>query len=297
MSLLPQERLDAVVFIRTDQGGLGTGFLIGVDIGDAPDAQGKRHYVPFAVTNKHVISGAKTSTITLNTAAGCKAETVENKDWIESPDGADLVVMPLNSDYLLKVEAVGALIFEDHTIASEESFIESIITGQEVFLLGFPLGLSGIEKTHPVARMGIVARNDKELLGKEGNFWLDINNFPGNSGGPIFIKPSILHLNGRQALMKADLIGLISAYIPYSKKLFDNTTNPPQPKMVIEENSGIAIAIPIYKAFILARAKIAADKRKRQKLVQVEEAVGNIEATSSSETKKPLECAQESVYG
>lgn len=296
MSLLPQEHLDSVVLIKTDTGSIGTGFLIGVDTGQEPDENGNHQYVPFIVTNKHVISGAKTLSITLNTAAGCKTENVENKDWMSPADGTDIAVTSLNPAYLHNIQAVGTLIFEDHIVTSKESFIEDVKTGQEVFLLGFPLGLSGVEKTHPVARMGIVARNDEELLKKEV-FWLDINNFPGNSGGPIFIKPSILHLNGKKPLMKAALIGLISAYVPFQKKLFDNSMNPPQAKMIIEENSGIAIAIPIYKAFELARARIAADIRKHKSITQVGEAVESIDAIPAQEFDKPIKCAQESVYG
>ncbi len=245
-----------MVYIKSDRGGFGTGFIIGIRMGT--NASGLGLYSPFLVTNRHVIKDTEILDLTLNTQSGCHTAKANTADWEVSTDGCDVAVLSLNGQYLNDIQSAENLIPEDQIIVSQENFLSDVKTGQEVFLLGFPLGITGIEKTYAIARMGIVARNDKELI-KEGIFYLDIENFPGNSGGPVFVKPSVFHFEGEDPLNHSKLIGFVSAYKPSQTQLYDIRTNPPTPKMVIEENSGIALAIPAYKAVELAKKKIERD--------------------------------------
>lgn len=81
---------------------------------------------------------------------------------------------------------------------------------------------------------------DKEEIRTEKLFLLDIQNFPGNSGFPIFYRGEIYFVNGSKPVQKIALIGIVNSYIPYQESLINSQTN--QIVEIRTENSGIAIA-------------------------------------------------------
>ncbi|MCD6434805.1 MAG: trypsin-like peptidase domain-containing protein, partial [Clostridiales bacterium] len=166
----------------------------------------------------------------------------------------------ISPQVLTEIEAEVIFIAEEDILKTESEILDKINVGQEVYLLGFPLGLKGIKKNFPLARQGVIARNDEELL-FQNQIYLDINNFPGNSGGPIIIKPSAVHLQSRKPFKKNMLLAIVSRYIAHTKTLYDNSTKPPTPKMIVEENSGIAIAIPMNVALEEIQKWIKEQKR------------------------------------
>src|SRR5262249_31918636 len=80
------------------------------------------------------------------------------------------------------------------------------------------------------------------LDGKSKTFLLDCFVFPGNSGGPAILRgegPS----NGDAKHSRADLIGVVQAYKPYSDIAISLQTK--RPRIVFEENSGLAVVLPV----------------------------------------------------
>lgn len=265
MSLLPDYFLKSTVFIQNDST-TGTGFLIGVDTGNK-DEHGAVLYRVFLVTNRHVIDETKKTVIHIDTESGIKKADIpaENNEWLYPDDVAiDLAIIPINGKFLKENKVESVFIAEDGIIATREDFLERVKVGQEVYLLGFPLGLKGMNKNFPIARQGIIARNDEELL-DSSQVYLDINNFPGNSGGPIFVKPGIVSLGDRKPFEKSMLTAIVSACMVHQKTLFDNSTTPPTAKMIIEENSGVAIAIPAYIALDVAKEYLKKEQVKKDK--------------------------------
>lgn len=271
MSLLPDSFLKSTVFIKNGDSA-GTGFLIGVDSG-SKDEKGRTLYNLFLVTNRHVIDENKSTIVSIDTESGIKEASIlpVDKSWqFPEDEDLDIALTPINPDFLKLIKAEAVFIAEDSIISTKDEFLSRLYVGQEVYLLGFPLGLKGLSKNFPIARQGIIARNDEELLSLD-QLYLDINNFPGNSGGPIFVKPSVVRLGDRKVFDQSMLIALVSAYLPYKKTLFDNTTTPPTPKMIIEENSGLAIAIPVYLALNLARDWLVKQTLKEKKDKEIAE--------------------------
>ncbi len=107
------------------------------------------------------------------------------------------------------------------------------------------MGMSGVERTYVIARAGIIARLDDEILASSGAFLIDASVFPGNSGGPVIIKPTSDHLEGRRAIDQAYVIGVVRGYIPYEEVAYSLQSNPPVARMVFMENSGLADVIPM----------------------------------------------------
>lgn len=70
---------------------------------------------------------------------------------------------------------------------------------------------------------------------------IDSNVFPGNSGGPVFIKPSIFDYRtgtlGEGTV--GYLVGVVSGFLPYSDVAISLQTR--RPRVIFEENSGLAI--------------------------------------------------------
>lgn len=60
--------------------------------------------------------------------------------------------------------------------------------GDEMMALGFPLGLSSSEAGFPILRSGKVASYPLAPSTEFPTFLLDFSVFPGNSGGPVYVK-------------------------------------------------------------------------------------------------------------
>ncbi len=67
---------------------------------------------------------------------------------------------------------------------------------------------------------------------------VDATVFPGNSGGPVILCPAALAIQGTKPISKADLIGVVKSYVPYSDLAVSSQTR--KPRIMFEENSGLA---------------------------------------------------------
>jgi hypothetical protein len=83
-----------------------------------------------------------------------------------------------------------------------------------------------------------------ELLDKASpTFMLDSFVFPGNSGGPVILRPEIVGIQGAPVNGNAYLIGIVADYKPYIDRAISEQTR--HPRIVFEENSVLADAVPI----------------------------------------------------
>lgn len=75
--------------------------------------------------------------------------------------------------------------------------------GDDLFVLGFPVGFHEDAKNWPVVRRGTIAQIQPLFQGKATTFLVDGSVFAGNSGGPVVADTSV-HLNGYY------LVGMVS---------------------------------------------------------------------------------------
>lgn len=120
--------------------------------------------------------------------------------------------------------------------------MDNLSEGDDVFFLGFPLGLDmGVNSLiRPVVRQGMIS-----LIQPDKNFLIDANVFPGNSGSPVFLKPTMIDYktNTVVPIKPAKFIGIISGYLSYSDTAISSHTK--RPRVVFEENSGLARVISV----------------------------------------------------
>ena len=114
-----------------------------------------------------------------------------------------------------------------------------------MFVLGFPMGIAGEEKKYVIVKGGIISRLDDEIIKSTKTFLVDSSVFPGNSGGPVILKPAIVSIDGTSPVNRAYLLGLVKGYIPYEEIAYSLQSDPPQPRIKFVENSGLASVVPM----------------------------------------------------
>lgn len=254
MALLPKQSLDSVVSIGVEKDGkfiaLATGFLLGFQAGEA-DKEGKAPFKIFLITNRHVFADLKQVVLRFNlTQSGSRTYNLilenekGNKQWLAHPnEKVDVGAININPNQLIQ-DSIHYDFIRDSDVAYLDTIRnEGISQGDGVFVLGFPMGLAGKEKNYAIVRGGVIARLDDEIINSENEFLIDSTVFPGNSGGPVFLKPEIMSLQGTKAVSKAYLIGVVKSYIPYEEVAISEQTK--RPRIVFVENSGISGVVPM----------------------------------------------------
>jgi len=228
----------ATVRVENEWGKGGTGFLV---IRKIDPKQGK----VFLVTNKHVIhpnpqSREKAAFLTLFLNVREKEGKVfgksfqvplkedDQKLWRGHPD-PNVDVLAVNVTSLINsqpnIENRGA----DYSLFATPRVLkdEDITEGEEVLIIGYPLGLFHTQTYSPLVRQGIVSSRigeririrfhypSGEIRSTEiPGFLVDAAILPGSSGSPVVLKPII----GREVKNKIEmkmarpyLLGIISA--------------------------------------------------------------------------------------
>jgi S1-C subfamily serine protease len=237
---------------------IGTGFFYGSKEQDDPDPT-KRLYQTYLVTARHVVEGyLKGSGGDLQIRVNPKESSGRVKEltlptnprpgattWFYHPDqNVDLAVIRVNFNMLKDQGFEASFISNDLHAADTAKMREiGVSAGDGIFLLGFPLNLSGIDRSYIIVRQGIIARINQLMSGSAKTFLLDSFAFPGNSGGPVFLKPEISAIEGTKANNRAVLIGVVVNYRSYDDVAVSRQTG--QPRVIFQENSGLAEVIPV----------------------------------------------------
>jgi len=254
VALIPPKYLDAVVAIGIENCGnepsfIGTSFLFGYP-SDIDPGDGRYWFEVFLVTNRHVVEGRDNIVVRFNRPMGTPSQVIsvdENNSaasWTMNPRGADVAVIPISMS-ALKGRGIECSVFQlkDNTLSRWEACEVQISEGDGVFVLGFPMGISGEERNYTIVRNGIIARIQDWLHEKADEFLIDANVFPGNSGGPVVTRPESVQISGTQSFMRCCLIGMVSSYLPYDDVAISQQTN--KPRVIFQENSGLAVVVPL----------------------------------------------------
>ncbi len=244
----------------------GTGFFYGYKAKDDPDPT-RRQYAVYLVTAGHVISEfrasqqASASPVTLAARINSNDPT-EPAQKFEMPDHLpngeatwffhpkmtpstpdhDIAAAQVNPD---EIKKLGAGFFTNDEATADTKKLTNIgaAAGDGVFVLGFPMNLAGEQRNYVIVREGIIARIAELLDKASGTFLVDSFVFPGNSGGPVILKPEVAAIQGTNANRTAFLIGVVIDYRTYTDMAISQQTH--HPRITFEENSGLADVIPV----------------------------------------------------
>ena len=307
MALLPPHYMDAVIALGTtrDDGeflGTGTGFLYGHPTGETNE-QGKPLFGLFLITNRHVVEGTNELFARFNLSSSIDTRKynipLRNPDgssrWTIHPDSkCDVAVIPINANKL-KEDGINFGFYEGDsrtTITVQHAKQIETSEGDGVFVLGFPLGMSGAEYNYTIVRQGNIARIRDWIDGSSKTFLIDASVFPGNSGGPVILKPELTSIKGTTANDRALLIGMVSSYIPYEDVAVSRQTG--KARAVFVENSGLGVVVPIdiiQETVSLAAKSMSSDNPSDQPdelPIQAPETVRDEATNESPAARKPL---------
>ena len=173
--------------------GSGTGFLFAHRI----DAD--RH-IPFIVTNKHVVRGSQTGSLTFHQKQGDKLELgkgfrVDIGDWDASwfdhpsPD-IDIAVVPFIAieSYVKQTSSVDLFYrYVTSDMLATPAQLESLDAIEPVTFIGYPNGIWDSRNLLPVARRGTTATPMSVDYEGKPTFLIDASVFGGSSGSPVFV--------------------------------------------------------------------------------------------------------------
>lgn len=190
----------------------------------------------YAITAKHVVQNISNPMLLFNS----KSEGILRLPTHDLTErlGVEWVN---HSDVNIDLSIIPFALTENHDIlvldsGSFQSF-NNINDGDEIFFMGFPFGLTLSERITPLIRLGCVAlkfENEREWGGVRyapKTILIDGHVSAGNSGSPIFSKPTLSDRHAR-------LYGVITSHI--TSNIFDFSG-----KAIGRENSGLGIAASI----------------------------------------------------
>lgn len=245
MAMLSPTMLDAVVAIgsKTENkfSWFGTGFIVA-----RPFEEDQSRVTTYLVTNKHVLEGKSQIFIRFNDTGGSTTldEPVDlvidgKVKWSSHPQ-ADVAVMPLNGNYLREKGIKYKHIHLQDTALGRQQMLDSGISeGDFLYVLGFPLGIVTEGVNHVITRLGIVAQIQQFLHQRSKSFTIDSMVFPGNSGGPVLLRPEMNAVVDTKPNSVGYLIGIVKQYIPYSETAISVQTR--KPRITFEENTGLTL--------------------------------------------------------
>jgi len=296
MALLNKAHFNSLVSIEIKKNrkheSIATGFLIGFISRNSKDSK-KRLYRIFLITNRHVFDNLKSVFLRFNKKSGGSVRFPVNliinnqTTWLaHNNKKVDLAMLTI-SPQILDKNNVEWLFFNEEMFAYARKFQNiGIELGDEIFILGFPLGLAGKLQNFSIARSGIIARCDREILRDSRAFLIDAAIFPGNSGGPVLLKPELTSLTGTPAVNSVYLLGVVSGYLPYKEIIYSHQTIPPSYAGVNVENSGLAFVVPmdlakqIYKHWIITKKRLERTQKGIDKTIQQKVQASNQEKIS-----------------
>lgn len=252
MALIPPFFLNCVVsigispkFPQESTAWIGTGFIVGRPFND--DA-GAKSYHTFLVTNKHVLAGKPNIVLRFNSLDGTQVldypvelEKGGQTIWVgHSSEDVDIAVFFVNPQVLKQDGAeFGFFNLDEHVMTVGDMKTEGVSEGDGVFVLGFPMGIVAPQRKNVIARVGAIARIRDVLDGHQSSYLIDANIFPGNSGGPVVIRPEITSIKDTKSINRAALVGIVKSYVTYKDIAISQQTG--NPRVIFEENSGLAL--------------------------------------------------------
>lgn len=206
----------------------------------------------FLITNKHVFKGKIEIYVQLLHKDDISKQTQvrlpltgNNGSFLYKvhPDPEiDIAVLPMYNFRFSRDYSTSTIDIDTHAMDSDNLRSNGGTEGTLIYMVGYPMGLVNDEYIYPICRLGCIGRNTKTQIDSTKSFLADIQNFPGNSGSPVFTKPEIGQLENAKTISQSVLIGIVHSYSPYTEYL----RNPNGDVMGIHfENSGLANVHPV----------------------------------------------------
>lgn len=156
----------------------------------------------------------------------------------------DIAIVLLGTNRLPKhLEGIRAIDIDENAWSSDEYIKNGGGNCSNIVMIGYPISTNLPYIDTPIYRKGTVARISNIDTKRFKNIILDIQNYPGNSGSPIFSLPDIVGKPGTKVIDEGKLIGIVHSYLYYEHNIpgYFSKGKP----VTIDENTGLALANPV----------------------------------------------------
>lgn len=199
MPRIPDNLTDGVAFLYATKEDAaahvpfgGTAFLVGRRAPRASKALGENKYIPFLVSNRHVVRDAGASVARVNRRSGTtKIIDLGPEDWVVHSGGSDLAAVCV---FGLVDRSEDCLTFVDlDTVVTEAGIVDvDLGIGDEVFMLGRYVNHQGRKQNRPAARFGSIAMMPEPIRNPqtrrdELSFAVEMRSRSGFSGSPVVV--------------------------------------------------------------------------------------------------------------
>lgn len=152
-------------------------------------------------------------------------------DWIfHENNNVDIAIIP----FPINIKK------DDVKIVPDELFLgtDRLFELYDIFFLSYQPGVQPENKISPIIRTGTIS-----LFNDDKTFYVDATAFPGNSGSPVFLKPSPIRFDENRISIGGDrlggkFIGIIGEYLTYQELAVSTQTG--RPRIIFEENTGLS---------------------------------------------------------
>lgn len=236
MSLLNPSHLFSVAYVKVQspdqrQMSTGTAFCFLDRIDDTDTA-----YI-YVVTCAHLFQGMPRNAHTavrFNTPTGVRNMIAACQDWI-GHEWADVAILQLNASFINEQQISVVAWDATHIITRQTAANKGVFEGEDVFILGYPIGWRPATLDYPIVRGGTVGQIRGWINGHHNSILVSGTVFPGNSGSPVILRPQPGGMSGTPVVTEVHLLGMVSSY-----------ERVPSPEMPYGgENSGIMDIVPI----------------------------------------------------
>lgn len=154
-----------------------------------------------------------------------------NTNWIfHKTENVDIAIMPFPIDPKT----------DDIKVIPDNVFLDTkrLFELYDIFFLSYQPGIKFENEVTPIIRSGNIS-----LINNDKTFYIDASAFPGNSGSPVFLKPSPIRFDTGGISLGGDelggkFIGIIGEYLPYQEVAISTQTG--RPRVIFEENTGLS---------------------------------------------------------
>ncbi len=173
----------------------GTGYFFSF-----PDQNATGSNIPVLVTNKHVVTNAKSLTFHMTRASSAGEPMLGDFVQLQITDVAANTINHPDPDVDLCGFFVGPLLNQaqslgqpfffrhfDPTIVATTAELADLAALEDVIMVGYPIGLWDSANNMPVFRRGVTATHPYLDYESRKEFLVDMACFPGSSGSPVLL--------------------------------------------------------------------------------------------------------------
>ena len=217
----------------------GSGFLVGLPIED-------QAWVPFAVTNRHVIKGGSTVVRVSTVDDDVDIMDLTEQNWLVHPDH-DLAIarLDLNVDrHRIRLVVANNFLTED--IVREQR----IGPGDDCFMVSRFVAHDGRQRNTPSVRFGAIAQMPTEKIrlddgSEQESFLVEARSIAGHSGSPVFV---YIPIPGSPFQHGPWLLGVDHCHLFATETVYSRSTGRPvNDDWLVRGNTGMMGVVPAWR--------------------------------------------------